>query len=118
MGGKGSGRRIYHDAKMTTDSLVRIHVKTLKSNGCLKPGYAGELCLPGTNSKVQSIFFRSEKSQLVLNYRSSSPNGQQSDEQMLVVRLDRQPCHYGGYRTWFRCPICQRRHSHPILLWG
>ena len=26
-----------------------------------------------------------------------------------TVKLDKTPCHYGGERSWFRCPACDRR---------
>lgn len=27
------------------------------------------------------------------------------------VKLDRTPCHYGGYRYWYLCPHCGKRTS-------
>jgi hypothetical protein len=27
------------------------------------------------------------------------------------IRLDRTPCHYGGYRLWFLCPQCASRRA-------
>ena len=26
-----------------------------------------------------------------------------------TIKLDKTPCHYGGERSWFRCPGCDRR---------
>jgi len=37
---------------------------------------------------------------------------------MVHVWLDATPCHYGGARTWFRCPHCQTRRAVLFLVDG
>lgn len=35
--------------------------------------------------------------------------GDERHELRYDVRIDRTPCHFGGSRSWFRCPRCSRR---------
>jgi hypothetical protein len=105
LGAKGSGRWYRQDKKMTTSSLPRLQIKTLKESGCLEPGFAGILRLAENRSSSLLIPFRSEKDRILLN----DPEGRHNGQAALVIPLDRLPCHYGGFRTWFRCPRCNRR---------
>lgn len=45
---------------------------------------------------------------LRLQYAIVGDDDQRRDASQLI-RIDRTPCHYGGARPWFRCPVCQHR---------
>ncbi len=109
MGGTGSGRWHRQYTKMTTASLPSLKIATLKNSGCLEPGFSGTLSWSGTGLSSSLLSFRSEKDRIILYYPSSSEANQQIGQEALTIPLDRLPCHYGGYRTWFRCPRCNRR---------
>lgn len=34
--------------------------------------------------------------------------GKQSNH-TYIIPIDKQPCHYGGFRSYFRCPLCDNR---------
>ena len=109
MGGTGSGRWHRQYTKMTTASLPRLQIATLKNSGCLEPGFSGTLSWPGTKLTKSLIPFRSEEDRIRLYEPSSLLTDHLVGQEVLVIPLDRLPCHYGGYRTWFRCPRCNRR---------
>jgi hypothetical protein len=43
-----------------------------------------------------------------LNYCCRA-HGNEWEEVEQVISLDQTPCNYGGFRTWFLCPRCERR---------
>jgi hypothetical protein len=109
LGGKGSGRWFYPDAKMTTESLHRIEVGVLKRHGCFQPGSEGILYHFKSGSTRISVSFRSAENKITLYCRFNHATGRQVIHQMTSIELDHQPCHFGGSRTWFLCPNCGRR---------
>jgi len=114
MGGRGSGYWYRWNAKTTTESQHRIDIRWLKKQGYLWPGAAGILSWTCRNEQTGAIRFHMELSNLVLNYRRRSHNEEWEDVEQ-VISFDRTPCNYGGKRTWFLCPHCNRRVA---LLYG
>ncbi len=108
MGGTGSGRWFRQNTKMTTASLPRLQISTLKNNGCLEPGFTGTFSWSGRGLSSSLISFKSEEDRIHLNDPLSSETGH-NGQKALIIQLDRLPCHYGGDRTWFLCPQCGGR---------
>ena len=109
MGGKGSGRWYWLESKMTTEFPLKIEIGFLKRHGCLQPGAEGILYDSKSGSTRVSIIFRSTEDEITLYCRFDS--GSQVIQQVTSITLEHQPCHFGGYRTWFYCGKCGRRTS-------
>lgn len=109
MGGIGSGRRLHFEAKDTTDDYYCIDIRRWKRGGLLEPhqsfGWEWSHC----GAAVASIRVRTEPGRLILSYRHRSA-GEWTDESY-PVSLAWTPCHLGGQRPWFLCPVrgCGRR---------
>lgn len=43
-----------------------------------------------------------ENNNLTVSYRNQA-------ERSYTIPIERQPCNFGGYRYFFKCPLCQRR---------
>jgi len=106
MGGYGSGRDGRH---RKAEDLLSLSVQAVHRRGFLKPGAA---CLwqwtwtSGDKSSIQLIAFTDT---LRLSFRVRAGAGDDWRDVVQEVELERTPCHYGGTRTWFRCPRCGRR---------
>ncbi|WP_374663300.1 hypothetical protein [Ramlibacter sp.] len=53
---------------------------------------------------------------LRLEYMVGSGDNRRDGSQM--IHLTRTPCHLGGARPWFVCPLCHRRAGLLYLRWG
>jgi len=108
MGGKGSGWYLRWSTKSTTESQHRIDIRWMKKQGYLWPGTAGSLSWSCRDEQTGSIRYRMETGRMVLNYRYRR-HGEEWEDVEQSISLDWTPCHYGGKRTWFLCPHCNRR---------
>jgi hypothetical protein len=109
MGNRCSGRWFHPNAKSTIESELRIGIKALKEAGCLTPGAAGSLSWSRDN-RISQIDFQTLKDRILFKYQYEKPGSNCQDVER-TIRLERQPCHFGGHRIWFRCPGCNRRTS-------
>ncbi len=107
MGGYGSGRWGC-GCKTTTESQRSIDIRWLKKHGCLQHGGTGSLSWSWDGVETGSIGYRVEKDRILLKYRYR-PQGRDWETVEQKISFNRTPCNYGGYRTWFLCPRCQRR---------
>ena len=114
MGGSGSGSRYRWDSKTTTESQHRVDIRWMKKQGYLRSGACGVLTWSCRNEQTGAIRFSMETGRMVLNYRHRPHNGEWEDVEQ-VISFDWTPCNYGGKRTWFLCPHCNRRVA---LLYG
>jgi hypothetical protein len=96
--------------KQTTSSYRRLDVRWLQKNG-----YIGSCCERFVRWSINgdetgSIVVRAEAGGVVLKYRHRS-RGEDWQSAEYRISIDWTPCHYGGKRAWFRCPIsgCGRR---------
>jgi len=108
MGGFGSGRRA--KSKYTTSSFRALDIRRLQSDGVLQPGCISAAPFPVDGAEAASIELRSEPDRVWLTYiLRRGPDCWQSPN--FPVTVERTPCHYGGSRPWFRCPLngCGRR---------
>ena len=108
MGGQGSGRWQRWSLKTTTESQLRIDIRWMKKNGYLKPGYGGSMSWECNGNDTGSVNYRIETDCMILNYRHR-PRGGQWESVEQHISFDQTTCNYGGYRLWFKCPLCSRR---------
>ncbi len=100
MGGHGSGRPGW---RPVGEHMLRLDVRQLHRRDFLRPGLTFSWSWSWDDEPAGSIGISTSADAIRLMYTT---HGEQVDE---IVRLDRTPCHYGGTRTWFRCPKCGRR---------
>lgn len=110
MGGCGSGRRWWFDARDTTNDLRSIDVRLWKRWGRLEPGQAFSHQWSRDGEVFASINVRIEPGRAILDYRHRRGDGEWQPK-CYPVTLETTPCHLGGERHWFRCPAqgCGRR---------
>lgn len=110
MGGYGSGSWSRWHSKRTTESQHRIDVRLLKKWGHLRGGSMsmGTWSWSRNGKQTGSIGYRVDSERMILNYRHRLHGGEWEAVQQ-HISLDRTPCNYGGYRSWFFCPYCSRR---------
>jgi hypothetical protein len=98
--------------------MLRLDVRFLHRNGYL----AGSLCASiqwrVNGHRTSDILIGTSEGErpalLMLNYRFRSHSEEWGDMSE-AVRLEWQPCHFGGVRPWLTCPHCDRRVG---VLWG
>lgn len=124
MGGPGSGRRL--NTARFVESYARIDVRVWQREGFLEPNRRfschqtrGQMVADSTasdssfNVEVRQSSDERHDLILVLNYTVWRPGllRGQCDPIELRISLIFTPCHYGGRRPWFLCPMpgCGRR---------
>ena len=112
MGGYGSGRR--WGCKSTTDDHCRLDVLWMQREGYLKPGAGGSVSWSRRGTKIASIGYRTEGSNLRLIYKARSREGEDWQDIDMHVRLSWAACRFGGSRPYFLCPVmgCGKRVQH------
>ncbi len=112
MGGFGSGGWYRWNKATTIEEVKRIDIRFLKRRGWLtnnpntwKSGHLTWTC-GGRDSGF--INFSSYHDRVELNYRYRE-GGNEWQPVKQTVYLESTPCHYGGSRKWFLCPLCNRR---------
>jgi hypothetical protein len=109
MGGMGSGRPYdFQGSRVTCESVIRIDVKMFKRWGLFKSGTHRSLTWWYDGEPVGDVVIRVGLNHLIFNYRYRIHGGQWEPVEQLV-RIDRTPCNFGGYRKWFLCPRCGKR---------
>lgn len=109
MGGIGSGRR-YQGGKDTTNDMRSLDIRRLQRDDLLRPGTAFGWRWTVNGNEVSSIQLRMGTDLVILNYQSRSRSGEWKMWEY-PVRIEWTPCHLGGRRAWFLCPVgsCGRR---------
>lgn len=110
MGGMGSGRRSYVNAKDTTDDYRSIDVRFLNRSGLLKPYLSYRLRWSRNGEGRASIRVVTDVDEVIFAYRHRR-HGKGWKDESYPIHLDWTPCTMGGKRPWFRCPVrgCGRR---------
>lgn len=110
MGGMGSGRHWYWDAKDTTTDYNSIDVRRWKRDGLLKPHQSFGWQWSRNGTVTSSIQVCTEPSRVILTYRHRS-GGEDWQDVSYPVYLTWTACNLGGKRPWFLCPArgCGRR---------
>ncbi len=119
MGGYLSTRWNLAQVRSVTDPLLSLDVRWLARVGALAPGavrtpqwsHRGEPCSWVTTIREPG------QDRLILDY-STHTAGAEAEAVLEAIDLETTPCHYGGERTWFRCPGCRSRRAVLFALGG
>ena len=96
----GAGRPAY---RAKAENLMRLDIRVWHKQGLLRSGVTRSWSWSRSGKPAGSIRFSIDDSQIRFMY---SING--SDASQTISRTST-PCHFGGSRQWFCCPICQKR---------
>ncbi|MEL7252954.1 MAG: hypothetical protein AAGL23_02190 [Pseudomonadota bacterium] len=109
MGGIGSGNWCQKGKNLTTQ-YRNLDVRRWARDGLLEPGNTFGWQWSENGTPTASMRVQAKVGQVRLIYRSRENGGAWEDFDY-PVRLLAQPCHLGGYREWFSCPVkgCGRR---------
>ena len=110
MGGFGSGRQKFDNAKSTTNKHRSIDIRDWHRDGFLKTNTYFTWNWIVNGEKEGSIAVHVKKSDIILNYRYQL-NDQAWKEINTSINISWTSCNYGGKRPWFLCPTptCQKR---------
>lgn len=108
MGGIGSGRR-YQGGKSTTEDSRPLDIRKLNRSGLLQPGHSFGWQWTINDRPVGNIQIRVQADHVVLAYKYRPQCNAEWQDVWQHVYLERTPCHLGGARCWWICPICRRR---------
>lgn len=110
MGGRGSGRRMGINKASTTDDFRALDIRYLARNGILEPGNISAFHWSVGGLSTGRIGIRALSSRVELFY-SVGALGQEPREMQYSINIVSTPCHLGGARQWFECPVdtCRRR---------
>ncbi len=108
MGGPGSGEWYRWDRVPTVEDYNSIDVRCWQREGLLEFGRRFRWVWLVDGEETGSVSVEVKRSSVVLDYRHSS-NDKPWQEVRESIYLDYTSCNYGGWRTWFRCPCCNRR---------
>ena len=110
MGGLGSGRIGAGGKKNITESYCSIDVRQWQRNGMLSDGHRFRTNWSIGQSMSLQLQTRVEAGCLVFQSSLKEPDSE-SQNWSQTIFIDRTPCHLGGERPWFLCPVrgCGRR---------
>jgi hypothetical protein len=94
--------------RLVAENSQRIDVRRWHKMGYLKAGASFSWQWTRESEKVGSIGVEMGSDQLRLNYSLQSGDGHWRDASQ-TIWISSSPCHYGGSRPWFDCPVCHRR---------
>jgi hypothetical protein len=110
MGGIGSGTHMRWDSRRTVDDMHGVRIGRLARDGWLNSGLTCVYSWSRGGKPTGSIRVTAGMDEVVLSYRTREMGGAWQDVRC-PVQIDRTPCHLGGTRAWFLCPVrgCGRR---------
>lgn len=111
MGGYGSGRSAWRNSG-TVERRFSLTVNALSRAKALTRGTQSVWTWKGSDGATASIRVESDGYALTLRYTVNDVPTRE------VVPLEQQRCHFGGVRTWLRCPHCGRRAGTLYLVSG
>ena len=105
MGGRGSGRRSSYGGKPETGDSMPLDIRKITRKGLLVPGNSFSWQWLANGRPVASICIRVDLQSMVLSCRVKRT----SEVIEQTVQTQTSPCHLGGRRHWFTCPLCSKR---------
>ena len=98
----GAGRPGWH---LKVEADLNIDVRRFERDGLIDRCYTGLWSWrdPDTMEVTSSVHLTLRTDAVVLQFVLEGDSVVQS------IRLERTLCHFGGTRTWFKCPACDRR---------
>lgn len=114
MGGYGSTRWSREQTRLDTAGLLRLDVRRMQRTGVLTPGARATWQWTRNDGEPAGTIVTimdHDRSQLTLVYATRRTGETDWTPHKEHVWLEMTPCNYGGERTWFRCPHCQRRRA-------
>lgn len=110
MGGVGSGRHFHWGSKDKVTDMLRLDVRKLAREGGLSPGHRYQWLWQLSGGQTADITIQAEVDSLQLIYIYGSRH-LAAEALDYSISLERTHCHFGGLRTWFRCPkrYCGKR---------
>lgn len=101
---------------MTKDTVEDYHsldANKLKKAGVLQAGYHGNWQWSRNGKRVSDIALYTDNPKSVRFIYQSGKSGKRYNYPVTVEWL---PCHLGGYRVMFHCPICNKRCTKLMML--
>lgn len=91
--------------KAKAEQALPLDIRAMARRRALLPGRSGSWrwTWNGTDEEAGSIGWVYEGKTMRLRY---GVDGERRDQRVSVVRT---PCHFGGSRSWFICPVCGER---------
>ena len=113
MGGYGSTRWNWHSKKYTTEdcrslSIFRLKRENLLASGCVRSGswaWSNSFTGEERSSVGYELNLKSGASFLRLHYTHTSGWTNEKTDVDYQIPIVTTPCHFGGHRYWFICPI-------------
>lgn len=109
MGGIGSSRWETTVTRVTTEGLLRLDVRALARDGCLRPGTTAMVKWTHGPSIV-IVMAPGDPHLVTLDYHICTDTEQPMHIRERICLLQT-PCTFGGSRVWFSCPGCQHRRA-------
>ncbi len=114
MGGYFSIRWGGERTRLDTAGLLRLDVRHMRRTGVLQPGARSTWqWTRGGGEPAGTIvtIMDHDRPRLTLVYSTRRAGETDWTPRTAHVWLDVTPCHYGGERTWLRCPHCHTRRA-------
>ncbi len=108
--GIGRGNYIRHSRQITLEETRRLDIRQLRKAGYLENGKTGSWSWHRGDEHYGSINIETFSEFTKLAYRIYSRDSK--NESHIInqkIYLEKTPCNYGGFRSWFLCPKCGRR---------
>lgn len=96
----GAGRPGY---RLKAEQTLKVDIRIWRKRGLLWEGGTNAWAWSRGGEQAGSIRFTVNRDNIRLNY---AVQGQDASQTIATTTT---PCHYGGSRTWFSCPVCHGR---------
>ena len=111
MGGFGSTRWGWRATRLTTAGLLALDVRALARADVLQPGTCCTWQWQQGGMPLGSVTLEARPGVVLLAYRVERANDGTWRMVRETIALQVTPCHFGGTRSWFRCPGCASRRA-------
>ena len=98
----------------TLEDTLRLDVRKLSKGGCFKRSSQG--AIRWGVSGVNHLRFRYCKSYSLFKIFYAIGGESVKQQKCQSIYIDKTSCHIGGYRNWFRCPLCFNRIAYSIFM--